>query len=77
VVSAEPSLADSGVIVVLYACRSGRRGLPLYTPETPRRLHLSLSVVATDLDAEHGGTDANKRDAARQVGRLNVADLQL
>jgi hypothetical protein len=43
-----------------------------------RRLHLSLSVVATDLDTEeHGGTDANKRDGARQVGRLNVAGLQL
>jgi hypothetical protein len=51
--------------------------LLLYTPETPRRLHLSLSVVATDLDTQHGGTDADKRDAARQLGRLNVADLQL
>jgi hypothetical protein len=29
------------------------------------------------LDTEHGGTDANKRDPARQVGRLNVAGLQL
>jgi len=48
-----------------------------YTPETPRRLHLPLSVVATDLDTEHGGNDANKRDVVRQVGRLNVADLQL
>jgi hypothetical protein len=34
-------------------------------------------VVATDLATEHGGTDANKRDGARQVGRLNVDDLQL
>ena len=34
-------------------------------------------VVATDLDTEHGGTDANKRDVARQVGRLNAADLQI
>lgn len=33
--------------------------------------------VATDLDTEHGGTDANKRDGARQVGQLNVADVQL
>jgi len=32
-------------------------------------------AVVTDLDTEHGGTDANKRDVARQVGRLNVADL--
>jgi hypothetical protein len=40
-----------------------------------RRLRLSLSVMATDLATEHGGTDANKRDGARQVGRLNVADL--
>ena len=32
-------------------------------------------VVVTDLDTEHGGTDANKRDGARQFGRLNVADL--
>jgi len=45
--------------------------------ETARRLHLPLGVVATDLDTEHGGTDANKPDAARQLGRLNVADVQL
>jgi hypothetical protein len=30
-----------------------------------------------DLDTEHGGTDANKRDGARRPGRLNVDDLQL
>ncbi len=46
-------------------------------PETARRLHLPLGGLATDLDTEHGGTDANKRDVARRVGRLNVADLQL
>ena len=34
-------------------------------------------VVATDLDTEDGGTDANKRDGARQLGRLNVDDLPL
>jgi len=34
-------------------------------------------VVATDLDTEHGGTEANWRDGARQLGRLNVDDLQL
>ena len=34
-------------------------------------------VVVTDLDTEHGGTDANKRDGARQLGRLNVDDLDL
>jgi hypothetical protein len=34
-------------------------------------------VVATDLATEHGGTDVNKRDGARQRGRLNVADLPL
>ena len=34
-------------------------------------------VVVTDLDTEHGGTDANKRDTARQLGRLNVDDLDL
>jgi hypothetical protein len=34
-------------------------------------------VAATDLDTEHGGTDASKRDRARQLGRLNVDDLQL
>jgi hypothetical protein len=34
-------------------------------------------VVVTDLDTEHGGTDANTRDVARQRGRLNVADLDL
>jgi hypothetical protein len=36
-----------------------------------------LGVVVTDLDTEHGGTGANKRDGARQVGRLSVADLDL
>jgi hypothetical protein len=40
-----------------------------------RRLRLSLSLVATDLDTEHGGTDANERDAVRQLGRLNTAGL--
>jgi hypothetical protein len=39
--------------------------------------HCLAVVVATDLDTEHGGTDANKRDGARQVGRLNVAGLRL
>ena len=34
-------------------------------------------VVVTDLDTEHGGTDANERDGARQLGRLNVDDLDL
>jgi hypothetical protein len=34
-------------------------------------------VVATDLATERGGTDANTRDGARQLGRLNVADVQL
>jgi hypothetical protein len=29
------------------------------------------------LATEHGGTGANKRDAARQLGRLSIADLQL
>ena len=46
-------------------------------PETARRLHLPLGGLATDLDTEHGGTDANKRDVARRVGWLNVDDLQL
>jgi hypothetical protein len=45
-------------------------------PDTPRRVDLLLGVVATDLATEHGATDANTRDVARQVGRLNVADLQ-
>ena len=34
-------------------------------------------VVATDLATQHHGTDANKRDGARQLGRLNVDDLDL
>jgi hypothetical protein len=38
---------------------------------------LSVNGLATDLDTEHGGTDANKRDEARQPGRLNVAGLHL
>ena len=33
--------------------------------------------LATDLDTKHGETDANKRDGARQVGRLNIAGLHL
>ena len=32
---------------------------------------------AADLATEHGGTDANKRDEARQLAPLNVAGLQL
>jgi len=39
--------------------------------------HLFLSMVATDLDTEQGGTDADKRDGARQLGRLNLTDMQL
>ena len=38
--------------------------------EAAGRLFLSLNGLATDLDTEHGETDANKRDGARQVGRL-------
>lgn len=38
---------------------------------------LSVNGLATDLDTEHGGTDANKRDGTRPVRRLNVAELQL
>jgi hypothetical protein len=45
--------------------------------EAAGRLYLSLNGLATDLDTEHAGTDANRRDEARQVGRLNVADVQL
>ena len=33
--------------------------------------------LATDLDTEHGGMDANMWDGARQVGRVNLADVQL
>ena len=45
--------------------------------EAAGRLSLSLNGLATDLDTEHGGTDADKRAEARQLGRLNVAGLQL
>ena len=38
---------------------------------------MPLGGLATDLDTEHGGIDANKRDGARQLGRLNVDDLDL
>lgn len=38
---------------------------------------LQWARLATDLDTKHGGTDANKRDAVRQRGRLNFVDLQL
>ena len=37
---------------------------------------MPLGGLATDLATEHGGIDANKCDVARQVGRLNVDDLQ-
>ena len=76
VVAAEPSLADSGVLGS-FTRVDPDDAAAAYAPETPRRLHWLLGVVATDLVTEHGGTDANKRDVARQVGRLNVADLQL
>jgi hypothetical protein len=46
-------------------------------PEMASMLLLPLRGLVTDLDTEHGGTDANKRDAARQLGRLNVDDLDL
>ncbi len=36
--------------------------------DTARRLYLSLNGLATDLDTEHDGTDANERDEVRQVG---------
>ena len=63
-------------------CEGGRQA----HPATRRPAHLRhahapgaqrAGGVATDLDTEHGGTDANKRDEARQLGRLNVVDLQL
>jgi hypothetical protein len=76
VVAAGPSLADGGGLGSFRTSIQTTR-LLLYIPETPRRLHLPLGRVATDLDTEHGGTDANKRDVARQLGRLNVADLRL
>ena len=66
--SVESVLSRAGLLATKFA-RHGR--------ETPRLLHLLRAVVATDLDTEHGGTDANKRDGARQLGRLNVDDLQL
>jgi hypothetical protein len=48
------------------------------TDQTREREHYGETfrpgVVATDLDPEHGGTDANQRDGAR---RLNVDDVQL
>ena len=57
--------------------RVGRGNSTKSAPETARLLYLPLCGLATDLDTEHGGTDANKRDGASQLGRLNVADVQL
>ena len=63
-------------------CEGGRQA----HPATRRPAHLRhadapgaqrAGGVATDLDTEHGGTLANKRDGARELGRLNVDDLQL
>ncbi len=58
--------ADSGVIGSFTRVDPSTR-LLLYTPETPRRLHLPLGVVATDLGTENGGTDANKRGRGDQL----------
>jgi hypothetical protein len=53
-----------------------RESAPLTRGEQVKTVRVSR-VMATDLDTERGGTDANKRDGARQAGRLNVAGLQL
>ena len=46
--------------------------------EATGRLCSSFNGLAERISTrEHGGTDANKRDGSRQVGRLNVAGLQL
>ena len=63
-------------------CEGGRQAHPATRrPADLRHAHAPgaqrAGGVATDLDTEHGGTDANKRDEARQLGRLNVVDLQL
>jgi hypothetical protein len=65
------ALTDSAMIHVMMTIIHGERPL-----RRARRLHVPLGL-ATDLDTEHGGTEANKRDGARQVGRLNVGGLQL
>jgi hypothetical protein len=73
---AEPSLADSRVLGS-FTRVDPDDAAPALHPDAPRRLHLPLGVVATHLATEHGGTDANKRDVARQRGRLNLTDVQL
>jgi hypothetical protein len=45
--------------------------------EAAGRLSHTLNGLATDLDTERGGTDANKQDGATQVRQLNPADLHL
>ena len=57
--------------------RVGRGNSTKSAPETARLLYLPLCGLATDLDTEHGGTDANKRDAVTQLGQLNIAGLRI
>ena len=63
-------------------CEGGRQAHPA-TRRPPHLRNTDASGaqraggVATDLDTEHGGTLANKRDGARELGRLNVDGLQL
>jgi hypothetical protein len=64
VVAPEPSLADSRVLS-FFTRVDPDDVAPALHPDTPRRLQLPLGVMVTDLDTEHGGTEANKRDVAR------------
>jgi hypothetical protein len=63
--------------------RGAECGRPSHPPQLPRTRYIDvktsapLGLVATELGTDQGGTDANKRDVATQVGRLNVADMQL
>lgn len=63
----EPTGPADGHLLRLGASIRDARLLGL-CPGAARLLHLPLGVVATDLATKHGGTDANKRDAARQTG---------
>ena len=78
-----PSVAAAhrilGVSWAIWASVSASTGpvIPMMAARVPSALLTTPGVLATDLDTEHGGTDANKRDGARRLGRLNVDDMQL
>jgi hypothetical protein len=69
----QPSRAGD---VITEGAGTPRRGVA-HTQACASTLLTAPGVVATDLDTEHGGTDANKRDGRDSLAGLNIDDLQL